>query len=151
MARKLAVWPRNFRPQPGNFSTQFAILARAIGTNGVTLAGTATTSVWVACPRFTSFFVSDASVQGPTVAAGSGAITATLYKRLAGTSTDVALTAAFDLTTMATNNIEATVTASDINAMCVVGDTLHWDVVAAATVGTVPQLQLIVEAALITP
>jgi hypothetical protein len=151
MARRTANWPKNYRPTPGNFGAQFQTLSRAIGTNGITLTGTATNTVWVPVPRCAAFSVVDAAVQGPTAAAGSGAITSILYKRLAGTSTDVALTAAQDLTTMATNNVEDTITASDINRACVVGDTLHFDVVAAGTVGTVPELLLIVELAITTP
>lgn len=154
MAPLPSPWPRNFRPTPGNFATQFQTLSVALGTGGFTLVGTATNTVFLAVPRARTFAVVNASMQGLTAAGGSGAITAQLI-RLSG-STAITLTAATSITatiigSASKNNVEWTITpALPGDNVCVPGDTLHWAVVAAATAATAPQLAACVEVAVIS-
>lgn len=157
MARKPAVWPTNFRPNPGNFGAQFQTLSRALGTGGTPLTGTATTTVYLGIPRMTQVEVVNAAMQGPTAATGSGAVTAQLCKYDATAAARVTLTAATSLTsdviTSATNNnVEWTITAARPNrtVLATNGDTLFWEIAAAGTV-TGPQLTAIAEVAVVTP
>ena len=154
MAPLPAPWPRNFRPTPGNFKAEFQTLSAALGTGGFTIVGTATNTVFLAVPRARTFAVVNASMQGLTAAGGSGAITAQLI-RLSG-STAITLTAATSITatiiaSASKNNVEWTITPASSSAnVCVPGDTLHWEVVAAATAATAPQLTACAEIAIIS-
>lgn len=155
MAPLPAPWPRNFRPNPGNFRAQFETLSVAIGTGGLALTGTATTTAYVAVPRARTVAVINASMQGLTAAGGSGAITAQLCK-ITAAGTAVTLTAATSITATiigsATNNsVEWTITpALPADNVLVPGDNLCWKIVAAATAATAPQLQACAEIALIS-
>lgn len=154
MAPLKTPWPRNFRPNPNNFGAQFQTLSAAIGTGGTALTGTATTTIFVPVPRARTFAVINASMQGLTAAGGDGAITAQLI-RLDG-STAVTLTAATSITagvisSASKNNVEWTITPASTGAnVCVAGDTLHWEIVAAGTAATAPNLKGCVEIAVIS-
>jgi hypothetical protein len=137
---RTANWPRNFRPQPGFFGALLLSMGAAIGTGGVPLTGTATTTVFVPVPAARKFAVTGASMQGPTAAVGGSTITAQLIRDNAGTP--VTLTAATSITNAVITGLctDWPVTASDANRTCNAGDTLRWEVVAATTVTTAPQL-----------
>jgi hypothetical protein len=141
-------WPRNFRPQPNNFGALFNTLSRAIGTGGVALTGTATTTVYLGVPAARTFSVESAGFQGPTAADGASAITAQLIRNNAGTP--VTLTAANSLKAafVASDCTDWPITATGANRTCAPGDTLRWEVVAVDTVGTVPVLVGVVEIAI---
>jgi hypothetical protein len=150
MPNGLAPWPYNFEPVPPNTQqTNFQTLHASIGSSGQTFTGTATTAAYVSIPRSRTFYVMAANIQGGTAAAGSGAITAQLIRYNSVTAADVALTAAYDLTTAiaaAGTNVNVPITATDSNAVCVPGDTLRWAVVAAGTITTQPKVAASVEA-----
>lgn len=156
MAPLAVPWPRNFRPTPNNFATMLHTLSAAIGTGGVALTGTATTTVYVPLPRGRTVFVYNASMQGVTAAGGSGTITAQLVRmNNQGTPAAVTLTAATSITagviSGTDNNVEWTVTpAARSDNVCLPGDTLMWKIVAAATAATAPQLTGVVEVAVIS-
>lgn len=154
--RKYAAWPRNFRPLPSDFGALFQTLSRAIGTGGVALTGTATTSVYLGVPASRTFAVVAASGQGLLGATGASAITAQLIRiNNSGSSTsatNVTLTAAKDITTTVftgtDNNVDFPITASDADATCSPGDTLLFKVVCVGNV-TAPNLTLAAEIAVI--
>ena len=137
MAPLQTPWPRNFRPKPGNFASAFNTLHRQIGTGGVALTGTATTTVWVGVPRARTFAVINASMQGGGAAAGGGAITAQLIANQSGTDRTLTAATSITATVISGNNIEWTITpASPGFNVLTPGDTLRWEVVAATTVTT---------------
>lgn len=151
--RKYASWPRNFRPLPSDFGAMFQTLSRAIGTGGVALTGTATTSVYLGVPASRTFAVVAASGQGLLGATGASAITAQLVRiNNQGTPANVTLTAAQDITTTVytgtDNNVDFPITATDVQATCFPGDTLLWKVVCVGNV-TAPVLSLAAEIAVI--
>jgi hypothetical protein len=149
MPNGLAPWPHTWDPTPGNFGAIFNTLSAALGFSGPTLVGTATTNVFVGIPATKTAFVAGASMQGGIAFAGSGAITATLFKNSAGVAT--ALTAAYDLTASisgANSNVDVPITATNVNATLAPGDTLYWAVAAAGTITTTGDLRGVVELAL---
>jgi len=156
MAPLKTPWPRNFRPAPNNFAAQFQTLSAAIGTGGRALTGTATTTVFVPVPRGRTFVIYNAAMQGPTAAGGSGAITAQLVRYDATNSSAVTLSAATSITatiiaSATVNNVEWTVTPASTSAnVCNPGDSLYWEVAAAATAATAPELKGTVEIAIIS-
>lgn len=141
----LGAWPYNWRPQPNDFGAIFQSLSTALATAGPALVGTATTNIYVGIPRSRTFYVSGANITGAVAAAGSGAITATLYKN------STALTAAFDLTTAMTSGkcLDIPITAADPDRVVSPGDVLYWAVAAAGTITTSPDGRAVVEASLI--
>jgi hypothetical protein len=155
MAPLPAPWPRNFRPSPNNFGALFNTLSVAIGTGGLALTGTATTTAYVGVPRARTFAVINASMQGLTAAGGDAAITAQLCK-ITAAGTAVTLSAATSITAgiiaSATNNtVEWTITpASPGNNVLTPGENLCWKIVAVGTVGTAPQLLAVVEGAIVS-
>jgi hypothetical protein len=129
----------------------FQTLARGIGTGGVALTGTATTSVYVPVPASRTFQVVAASGQGYLGFTGASAITAQLIRENnQGTPAAVTLTAAADITTTvftgADNNVDIPITATATNRTCQPGDTLRWEVVCVGNV-TAGVLQLVTEIA----
>ena len=156
MAPLKTPWPRNFRPNPNNFASQFQTLSAAIGTGGRALTGTATTNVFVDVPRGRTFVVYNAAMQGPTAAGGDAAITAQLVRYDATNSAAVTLTAATSITatviaSATVNNVEWTVTPASVSAnVCNPGDSLYWVVAAIGTVGTAPELRGVAEIAIIS-
>lgn len=140
----LGAWPYNWRPQPNDFGCIFQSLSTALGFAGPALVGTATTNIYVGIPRSRTFYVSGANMTGAVAAAGSGAITAQLFKN------STALTAAYDLTAATTgNNVDVPITAADADRRVSPGDVLYWAVAAAGTITTTPDLKAVVEASLI--
>jgi len=146
--KKDANWPRNFRPRPGSFATMFAVLGAAIGTGGVALTGTATTTIYVPVPAARVFSVTSAGIQGPTPADGSGNITAQLIRNNAGTPVTLTAATSIKAAVLTSDCTDWPITATDQNRTCNAGDTLRWEVVAAATVGTAPQITGVVEIAI---
>ena len=144
-------WPRSLSPNPSDFGALLQSLGRGIGTGGVALTGTATTSVYLPVPASRTFVVVSASGQGLLGATGASAITAQLV-RINNTSSpaNVTLTAAQDITTTVftgtDNNVDFPITASVTNATCSPGDTLLWKVVCVGNV-TAPNLSLCAEVA----
>lgn len=152
--RKPAGYPYQFRPRPGDFGAQFQTLSNGIGNAGVTLTGTATTSVYLSVPASRLFKVVAASIQGFTGAAGGSTITAQLVRNNnQGTPTAQTLTAAQDITTTVftgtDNNVDVPITVTDQLATCAPGDTLLWKIVAATTITTVPSLRVSAEVSVI--
>lgn len=145
--KKNTEWPRNFRPLPGDFGALFNTLGAAIGTGGVPLTGTATTTVYVSTPAARYWSVESAGMQGPTVAAGGSTITAQLVKNPAS---PVTLTAATSIKSdvITTDCQDWPITATGASRSGVPGDTLAWLLVAATTVTTAPQLTGVVEIAI---
>lgn len=144
-------WPRNFRPLPGNFGALFNTLESAIGTGGLALTGTATTTVYVGVPASRVWSVESAQMQGQFPANGNSAITAQLIHHSLGAVADYTLTAA--------TSIKSDVITSDcvdwpINPTAGTqrtgqpGDTLRWEIAAVATAATAPQLIGVVEIAI---
>lgn len=152
--RQYAAWPRNFRPHPSDFGALFQTLSRAIGTGGVALTGTATTSVYLGVPASRRFAVVAASGQGYLGATGASAITAQLVRinNQGAAPANVTLTAAQDITTTVytgtDNNVDFPITATNADATCAPGDTLLWKVVCVGNV-TAPALSLCAEIAVI--
>src|SRR5262245_47014257 len=122
--RKYAAWPRNFRPHPSDFGALFQTLSRAIGTGGIALTGTATTSAYLAVPASRRFAVVAASAQGLLGATGASAITAQLVRinNQGGSPVNTTLTAAQDITTTVftgtDNNVDFPITANDVDSTC---------------------------------
>lgn len=146
-------WPTNFRPNPGDFGAMLQTLGRVIGTGGVTLTGTATTSVYIPIPASRQFAVVGASAQGYLGFTGASAITAQLVRiNNQGTPANVTLTAAQDITTTVftatDNNVDVPITQTYPNRVCLVGDTLLWKVVCVGDV-TAGSLALATEIAII--
>lgn len=139
-----APWPYNWVPQPNEFATMFQSLSTALATAGPALVGTATTNIYVGIPRSKTFYVAGANITGAIAAAGSGAITAQLFKN------STALTGAFDLTTAMTSgkNLDIPITATDPDRVVAPGDVLYWAVAAAGTITTSPDGRAVVEASL---
>ena len=151
--KKPTEWPRNFRPNPGDFGALFNTLARAIGTGGQALTGTATTTVWVGIPAARTFSVESAGMIGNIPADGSSTITAVLLGQRSAASTLVTLTAATsiksDIITGSNVNVfDWPVTATGATRTFSPGDSLRWEIVAAATAATAPVLQAVVEIAI---
>lgn len=144
-------WPRNFRPLPGNFKALFNTLDVNIGTGGTALTGTATTTVWVGVPASRVWSVESAQLQGNIPAGGSSTITAQLIINSLANVADTTLTAA---TSIKSDVITSNCTDWPINPSAGVartgqpGDTLRWEVVAAATAATAPVLVAAVEIAI---
>lgn len=149
----LARWPYNFMPRAGDYGALFQTLACAnVGTGGVALTGTATTTVYVAIPASRYFEVVGASHQGYLGFTGASAITAQLVRiNNQSTPANVALTAAQDITTTvftaSDNNVDFPVTATQAQAYCQPGDTLVWKYVCVGNV-TAGALQGSVEVAI---
>lgn len=144
---------RFFRPIPADFGAALQTLGRAIGTGGVALTGTATTSIYLPIPASRTFAVVAASGQGLLGATGASAITAQLIRENnQGTPAAVTLTAAQDITTTVfsggDNNVDFPITATNQNSMCQPGDTLRWEVVCVGNV-TAPNLLLAAEIAIV--
>ena len=130
-----AAWPLSPRLLPGDFGAMFQTLSRAIGTGGVALTGTATTSVYLGIPASRQFAVVGASAQGLLGFTGASAITAQLVRiNNQSTPSNVTLTAALsvktDVFTATDNNVDFPITATDQNRVLSPGDTLLWKVVA---------------------
>lgn len=147
------VGQRYFRPVPSDFGGMLQSLGRAIGTGGVALTGTATTSVYLPVPASRTWAVVGASGQGLLGATGASAITAQLVRiNNQGTPANVTLTAAQDITTTvftaADNNVDFPITATDAQATGLPGDTLLWKVVCVGNV-TAPNLVMAAEIAVI--
>lgn len=146
-------WPRNFRPRPGDFGAMFVTLGNAIGTGGTALIGTATTTVWVPTPSARVFSVESAGMIGNIPANGSGAITAQLIKQLSASATTTTLTGANSIksdviTGTNVNVFDWPITGSGSDRTVQPGDSLRWEIVAAATAATAPVLSSVVEAAI---
>ena len=145
-------WPRNFRPLPNNFGALFNTLESAIGNGGITLVGTATTTVYVGVPASRVWSAESAQMQGG-VGAGSSTtvLTAQLIKHSLSASADTTLTNAISI-------LAATITSDCVDwplnpsagsgRTGQPGDTLRWEVVATGTIGTVPTLIGVVEIAI---
>jgi len=149
---KNSAWPLNFMPLPGDFGAMFQTLSRAVGTGGIALTGTATTSVYIGVPASREFSVNAASWQGFLGATGASAITAQLVRmNNQGTPAAVTLTAAAsiktDVFTGTDNNVDFPITATLPNRYFYPGDTLLWKVVCTGDV-TAPVLQAAVEIAI---
>jgi hypothetical protein len=147
-------WPFNFEPVPSDFGAQFQTLSRALGTNGATITGTATTSVYLGIPASRTFSVPAASMQGYLGFTGASAITAQLIKidnTSTTTGTAVTLTAAQDITTTvftgSDNNVDFPITVGGKSRTLFPGDTLLWKIVAVGNV-TAGVLQASVEIAI---
>ena len=147
-------WPFNFEPLPSDFGAQFQTLSRAVGTNGATLTGTATTSLYLGIPASRTFSVCAASAQGLLGFTGASAITAQLIKidnNSTTSATAVTLTAAQDITTTVftgtDNNVDFPITNTGKNRTLVPGDTLLWKVVCTGN-QTAGVLQLSTEIAI---
>jgi len=150
---KPAAWPMSPRLRPNNFGAMFQTLSRAIGTGGVALTGTATTSVYLGIPASRQFAVVAASAQGLLGFTGASAITAQLVRiNNQSTPANVTLTAAQDITTTVftgtDNNVDFPITATDTQRVLSPGDTLLWKVVAVGNV-TAGVLQLATEISII--
>jgi hypothetical protein len=131
----------------------FQTLSAAIGTGGMPLTGTATTSVYISVPASRQFAVVAASAQGYLGATGASAITAQLVRiNNQSTPANVTLTAAQDITTTVftgtDNNVDFPITATNQDATCSPGDTLLWKIVCVGNV-TAPVLRMTTEAAII--
>lgn len=151
-------WNDVFKPKRNRYGFQTTVVdSGTIGTGGITVAATATTSVQVPISR-TKLAVLNAALNWLVAAAGSSTITIQLFKvSAAGVST--ALTAAVsiknDILTGAAQNIALPITATLFdgagNGTRVIdgtaGDSLRVDIVAAGTVTTAPQLTVGVELA----
>jgi hypothetical protein len=139
----MGAFSRVFRPKPGDFGEMVTIDGVQIGTGGRALTATATVSVQV--PKaFRKVQVIGVSINGFTAAAGSGAITAQLFKVVGGNAgTRTALTAAFDLTTGGITTVDKVIsvpiTGTNAACICQAADALTVDLVAVGTVTTVPQ------------
>lgn len=140
-----------YRPLGFRSGVQLISGAAEIGTGGVAAVATGTASVHVAVP-FRKCKLVSLSVVALTAAAGSGAITATAFKRdNAGTPANRTLTAAFDLTatkiTVADKAYTFPIlsTATEAQQVFQTGDTLRVDVIAAGTVTTQPQVKVVAE------
>ncbi len=146
MPNEQAPWPNNFVPNPGSFGALFNVLAKQLFPTAV--IGTATTSVYVGIPHFHSLYVSGASIQGPTAAAGSGAVTATLVGVTpAGVATN--LTAAYDLTAAVSTfcNVDVPILAAAEAAGATTiapGGAIRWDIKATGTITGSPSLEGVV-------
>ena len=147
-----AEWPQNFEPLPGDFGALFQTLARAVGTGGVALTGTATTSVYVGVPASRVFSPVAASAQGYLGFTGASAITAQLIRinnQGANPATQT-LTAAQDITTTVytgtDNSVDFPITANRTQRECFPGDNLYWALVCVGNV-TAGSLQMVTEIA----
>jgi hypothetical protein len=142
----VSAFSRVFRPAPGDFGEMAHTDGVQIGTGGRALTATATVSVNI--PKaFRKCQVINVAIVGQTAAAGSGAITAQLFRVVGGSSgTRTALTAAFDLTTGGISTLDKTfnvaITGTDTQCVIQPADTLTVDLVAAGTVTTAPQATL---------
>lgn len=150
--RIYASWPANFAPHPSDFGAMFQTLGRAIGTGGIALTGTATTSVYVPIPASRVFKVVAANMTGYLGFTGASAITAQLIRsNNQNTPSAVTLTAAQDITTTVftgtDNNVDFPITATETNTFCLPGDTLYWSLVCVGNV-TAGVLQAAVEVAI---
>ncbi len=151
--RRYSYWPFNFMPHPSDFGAAFQTLSRAVGTGGVALTGTATTSLYLGVPASRKFSVCSASGQGLLGATGASAITAQLVRinNQGAAPANVTLTAAQDITTTVftgtDNNVDFPITATDANRSCSPGDTLLWKVVCVGDI-TAPVLTLAAEIAI---
>lgn len=138
-----APWPKNWNPQPNNFGTMMQSISTALATAGPSLVGTASTNIYVGIPRSRTFYIAGANMTGAVAAAGSGAITAQLFKN------STALTAAYDLTAATSgNNVDVPLTGTDEERTVSPGDTVYWKVAAAGTITTSPDLRAVVELSL---
>lgn len=141
--------PFYFRPRNQDYGAMLQTLSVRIGTGGMPLTGTATTSVYVAIPASRKFVVCAASGQGYLGATGASAITAQLIRENnQGTPAATTLTSAQDITTTvfsgADNCVDIPVTTNSTNAFCLPGDTLRWEIVCVGNV-TAPVLALVTE------
>lgn len=143
----MARFPFNFRPKPGRFGNQILTPSIALGTSGVALTSSATTTyvLPVVARRQYLESLSLACVTPPV----GGSITAQLFVRIPGGS-DVAVTAATDLTALTANsNTRVAFTVGAEKRIMPPGSLLKLSVVASTTVGTQPALQVIAETALV--
>lgn len=138
--RVYSAWPFNFAPHPSDFGAAFQTLSRALGTGGVALTGTATTSVYLGIPDSRVFSVCAASMQGYLGFTGASAITAQLVRinNQGANPANVTLTAAQDITTTVftgtDNNVDFPITGTDAQRRLAPGDTLLWKVVCVGNV-----------------
>ena len=144
-------WPRNFRPTPNNFGALFNTLESAIGNGGITLVGTATTTVYIGVPASRTWSVESSQMQG-NIGAGSSTtvLTAQLIRHSLSGAADSTLTAAQSILAAAISSdcADWPITAVGAARTGQPGDTLRWEVVATGTIGTVPTLIGVVEIAI---
>lgn len=139
----MGAFNRVFRPRPGDLGEMVVVSGAQIGTGGRALTATATVSVSIPKP-FRKMQVINVAISGITAAAGSGAITAQVFKVVGGAGgTRTAVTATFDLTTGGLTTLDKVlnipITGSEAATILQQADALTVDVVAAGTVTTVPQ------------
>jgi hypothetical protein len=135
-----------YKPKPGRFGLNLVIGAVQIGTGGRALTATATVSVSIPKP-FRKCQLLNIGINGFTAAAGSGAITAQVFKVVGGNGgTRTALTSTFDLTSGGFTTLDLAfnmaVTGTDPQTIAQKADSFTVDLVAAGTVTTAPQAVL---------
>lgn len=153
-------WLDTFKPKPYRAGYMLdTVDSGNIGTGGITVAGTATTSVQVYIAR-TKIAVQNFAINWLVAAASTGTVTVQVFKvDSAGNST--AITAATsiknDVLTGTAKNIALPVTSTLFdgsgNASRIIdgtsGDSLRVDIVAAAAVTTQPQCVIVGEVAVL--
>jgi hypothetical protein len=138
--RKPTVFPRNFRPQPGNFGALFNVLAAEIGTGGLPVVASSTVTLYVATPAGQTFSVTSAGFVGAIPAAGSAGITATLIRNNAGTPVTICAATSIKSDVITGDCADWPITANDTQRTCNPGDTLRIEIADAGTITTQPQL-----------
>ena len=130
-----------WKPKGGSFGLQLVSTGIEIGTGGIAVAPSATTSVILPKPYRKCQLLS-LSIQVTTAAIGGGAITAQAFKRVS--AADKTLTATSDLTATQFTTLQVSykfpITAGDKDTIFALADTCRIDLVAASTVSTAPQL-----------
>lgn len=150
-----AVWPFIMQPLTGMFGVVPDHTSIFVGTGGIAVGASGTTSMYADIPNRHAF-VTSVTLICPTAAIGSLAITAQLIRsNNSGTPTDVTLTAATSLksdfvTTTAGGSVyNIAITGTNQQRVLLPGDSLRVDTVAAGTVSTAPQAIIVVELSLI--
>lgn len=146
------MWLDVFKPKPVSRAGYLPVItdSASIGTGGITVAGTATTSVQIPIPA-TRVSVQNFSLNWLTAAASTGAVTVQVQKvDSAGNVTALCAATSIknDVLTGNSKNIKLPVTSTlfdgGSNASRIIdgtsGDSLRVDIVAAASITTQPQL-----------
>ena len=140
----MSAFSRLWLPKPGRFGLQLVTPVVDIGTGARLPVASSTVYVQLGKP-YASCQLINLSINGLTAAAGSGAITAQVFRVVGGASgTRTALTATFDLTSGGFTTLDKpfnwAITGTDTQCITQNVDAYTIDLVCAGTLTTTPQI-----------
>ncbi len=140
------MFPFMWRPKPGRFGVMPEAVGVGLGSSGVTISNSATTTIVVPGSGTGKVRVNRIVVAGPTAAGSAGTVTLQVRKNNGTTQTNLTAATSIKSDVLTASGLFVwAVTASDINRVMSATEWLEVLVVASGTVTTQPNLTLSVE------